>query len=75
MDGREAQKGEDVCILIADSRCCIAEPNTTLLSNYPPIKKKKTTTAITNTQTKTFDHPVSPQVDAVLSVVGLLTIT
>ena len=25
----------------ADSRCCIAETSTTLLSNYPPIIKKK----------------------------------
>ena len=26
---------------IADSNCCTAENNTTLESNYPPIKKKK----------------------------------
>ena len=28
------------CILMADSSCCIAETNTTLWSNYPPIKNK-----------------------------------
>ena len=28
--GREAQEGGDICITIADSRCCIAEINTTL---------------------------------------------
>ena len=38
----EAQEGEDICLLIADSHCCTAEINTTLLSNYPQIKKKKT---------------------------------
>ena len=27
---REAQKGRDIRILIADSRCCTAETNTTL---------------------------------------------
>ena len=36
----EAQEGEDICLLIADSHCCTAEINTTLLSNYPQIKKK-----------------------------------
>ena len=28
--GKEAQTGGDMCILIADSRCCTAEINTTL---------------------------------------------
>ena len=27
---REAQEGEDICILIADLRCCTAETHTTL---------------------------------------------
>ena len=27
---REAQEGGDICILTADSRCCTAEPTTTL---------------------------------------------
>ena len=27
---REAQEEEDICILRADSRCCMAETNTTL---------------------------------------------
>ena len=39
--GREAQEGRDVCIHIADSFNCTAESNTTLQSNYMPIKKKK----------------------------------
>ena len=30
MGRREAEEGGDICILIADSRCCIAETNTTL---------------------------------------------
>ena len=29
-DGREAQKGEYICIIMADSHCCTAETNTTL---------------------------------------------
>jgi len=28
--GRKIQEGEDICILTADSRCCMAESNTTL---------------------------------------------
>ena len=28
--GGEAQEGEGICVLIADSHCCIAETNTTL---------------------------------------------
>ena len=39
-DRREAQKGGDICILVADSHCCMAETKTTLESNYPPIKSK-----------------------------------
>lgn len=39
--GREAQEGRDVCIHIADSFNCTAESNTTLQSNYMPIKKKR----------------------------------
>ena len=38
--GREAQEGGDICILIADSHGCTAESNTTLQSNYLPIKNK-----------------------------------
>ena len=29
-DGREAQKGGDVCIIMADSWCCMVETNRTL---------------------------------------------
>ena len=35
---REVSEGGDICILGADSHCCTAEANTTLRSNYPPIK-------------------------------------
>jgi len=28
--GKEAQEGGDICILMADSHCCIAETRTTL---------------------------------------------
>ena len=37
---REVQEGGDICIPVADSRCCIGETNTTLYSNYPPVKNK-----------------------------------
>ena len=40
--GREAQEGGDVCIPMADSCWCVAENNTTLYSNHPPIKNKFT---------------------------------
>ena len=36
----EAQAGGDVCC-IADSLRCTPETNTTLLSNYPPVKMLK----------------------------------
>ena len=28
--GKEVQEGGDICILMADSHCCMAETNTTL---------------------------------------------
>ena len=28
--GREAQDRRDICIIVADSHCCMAETNTTL---------------------------------------------
>ena len=39
-EGREAQQGGGICIHIADSLCCTVEMNTTLQSNYTPIKNK-----------------------------------
>ena len=39
--GREAQEGGDMCTFTADSHCCMAETNTTFLSNFSPIKYKK----------------------------------
>ena len=38
---REAQERWDICIHMADLRCCSVGTNTTLESNYTPIKKKK----------------------------------
>ena len=37
-NGREVQKGGDICMRMADSFCCAVEANTTLLSNHTPIK-------------------------------------
>ena len=37
---REVQEGGDICILMADSLCCMTETNTTFWSHYPPIKNK-----------------------------------
>ena len=40
--GREAQEWGDTCILMTDSRNCMAETNTNQHNiNYPPIKKRK----------------------------------
>ena len=36
--GKDTQNRGDTCTHIADSLCCIAETNTTLQSNYTPIK-------------------------------------
>ena len=38
--GKRSER-EVICIRIADSLCCIAEVNTTLQSNYMPIKKRR----------------------------------
>ena len=55
--GRQSQEGEDICIHIAGSHCCTAETNTTLSSNYTPIKKKKRkTTGFRNHE----QHPSPP---------------
>ena len=29
-EGREAQEGRDICIIMADLHCCVAETNTIL---------------------------------------------
>ena len=34
------QEGRDICILMADSRCCMAEAKRILQSNYSLIKNK-----------------------------------
>ena len=36
---RMAQEGGDICVIIADVCCRMAKTNTTLQSNFPPIKK------------------------------------
>ena len=38
--GREAQERGNICVHAANSCCCTAETNTTLRSNYTPIKKQ-----------------------------------
>ena len=38
--GEEVQEGGDICILMTDSCCCMADANTILQSNYPLIKNK-----------------------------------
>ena len=38
LNGKEIHKRGDICIRIADSLCCTAETNTTLLSKYSLIK-------------------------------------
>ena len=38
LNGNKVQKGGDICICMADSFCCTVETNTTLQSNYTPIK-------------------------------------
>ena len=35
--GKKSKKGGNICICIADSLCCIAEINTTMLNAYTPI--------------------------------------
>ena len=39
--GREVQEGGDICMLMADSCCCMAETDATLLCNYLPIKSNR----------------------------------
>ena len=36
--GEGGSSRDDMCIVMVDSHCCTAETNTTLLSNYLPIK-------------------------------------
>ena len=38
LNGKEIKKRVDICICIADPLCYIAEINTTLQSNYTPLK-------------------------------------
>ena len=38
LNGREIQKGVDICICMADSFCYIVDANTTLQSNYNAIQ-------------------------------------
>ena len=38
VNGKEIKKRGDICVCIADSLCCTVETNTTMQSNYPPIK-------------------------------------
>lgn len=38
--GGGVQEEGDVCLAVADSAACMAETNTILQRNYPPIKNK-----------------------------------
>ena len=38
---REAQEGENIYIVMTSLHCCMIETNTTLQSNYRPIRKYK----------------------------------
>ena len=38
---REAQEGENIYIVMTSLHCCMIETNTTLYSNYHPIRKYK----------------------------------
>ena len=38
-EGREVQKGGDICIPMADSCCGLTQSNKILYSNFPSIKK------------------------------------
>ena len=38
LNGKKIQTRRDTCVPVADSLCCTAETNTTLYSNYTPIK-------------------------------------
>ena len=38
--GRKFQEGGDMCVPMADSCWCVAETNTILRSNHPPVKNK-----------------------------------
>ena len=48
--GAGMQEGGDICILVADLHCCLAKTNTTLQSNFPPIKKKSALGRLNNAQ-------------------------
>ena len=37
--GRQTQEGRDICIIMADSCCCMAETSKILQSKLPKIKK------------------------------------
>ena len=37
--GRKVEEGGDICTIITELCCCLADTNTTLYSNFPPTKK------------------------------------
>ena len=37
--GWEGEEGGDICIIMTDLLCCMAETNTILYNNFPPNKK------------------------------------
>ena len=60
--GREVWEEGDLCIFMADSYCCMEETNTTVQSNYPPIKNKwKNTNKAKKNKQKNSSSPFWPQ--------------
>ena len=69
--GREIQEGGGTCIHISDSLHCTAETNTTLQSNYPPIKKERNEIALCVVQ-RTQHIAISGSTEHTLGNSGLL---
>ena len=55
-DGREIQEGGNICTPVTISCGCMAEMNTTLYINYPPIEKK----FLIKKHTKALDSSACP---------------
>ena len=55
LNGKEIQKGSNLCIHVVDVLCCTVETGTTLQSNYIPIKKNFFLKTRTNNEYKNQD--------------------
>lgn len=54
-------EGGDICIHVADSLCCSAETNTTLLSNHTPVKIRLKGISFQPLQTARYGDPSTRQ--------------